>query len=422
MILSVDTLKFLFVIPNYYPQLDIACVSDLINSTAIELTKKGHDVHIMNCLDASSKKLKNCSSEFKAVCLNFEKAHIGLQIHTITSPFKTVDSYFAYLFGSSAYSNHKLHQLVKEIKPDVVHFHAPMFFGHKILYKKGNYLSVYTAHDYWFICQRAYLLKKAKEPCKKQKNCLYCALRSGRPPQFGYYSFTFKRAVKSVDLILTPSLKVKEILSTQLDNKIECVPHFVPDTKQFISPSGYSNFFLYAGTFDVHKGIFDLLEVFNKYSEIKEKLIIVGRGPLQVAIDNFIREHSLQDKVILLGFVDKSLLWSLYKDASALIVPSLNHDPCPTVIMEAFSVGTPVIGSDTGGIPEMVKRIDEALVFPAGNLENLAKILVAYDKRKYSANKIISICQNYFSVEEYVKEYLAVLKSAFDSKLFRQQG
>ncbi|MCW4024559.1 MAG: glycosyltransferase [Candidatus Bathyarchaeota archaeon] len=410
-------MKFLFVFSKYYPKLDIACVSDLINSASIGLIKKGHEVHIMNSLDGSSKSLKNCSSEFNAVARSFEKANPGMFIHTVTSPFKVADSYFAYFFGTSAYMNNQFSKLVKEIQPDVVHFHAPMLFGHQILRKKGDYLSVYTAHDYWFLCQRAYLLKNAKQPCTERKNCFYCALKSHKPPQFGHFFNSFKKAIDDVDLILTPSLKVHEILSSQLKNRIECVPHFVPVQKQVIAPSGYSDFFLFAGALEPHKGILDLIEVFRKYSDqIDKKLVIVGNGSLKATIVNLIQKYSLQTKIILLGYVDKELLWSLYKDASALIVPSLNHDPCPTVVMEAFSVGTPVIGSDTGGIPEMVRKIDGNLVFHTGNNEALMKILSDYKKSRYPSERVKDVCQQYFSVDSYVSLYLKIVENSLSNR------
>jgi len=404
-------MKFLITTPKYYPGLDISCVSDLVNTTAIGLVESGHEVHILNSLDASSRKLRCCSSDWKNSASSYENEHPGLFIHTLTSPFKVADSYYAYLFGSSLYVNKEFTKVIKDVKPDVVHYHAPMFFGHQILRKRGDYLSVYTAHDYWLVCQRAYLLKNGDSPCTVRKNCVLCSIRSRKPPQLGRYTEGYKKAINDIDLILAPSMAVKDRLSLELDTRIECIPHFVPYHKKQIAPSGYSNYFLFSGTLEMHKGIFTLLEAFRKYSDqINANLLITGRGSLEALIQKFISKHGLQNKVICLGWVDKEKLWSLYQDALALVVPSINLDPAPTVIAEALSVGTPVIGSDQGGVPERVGKLDENLIFQSGDVENLGRILKSYKKEKYPAQKVKEVAKKWFSIESYISQYLKILR------------
>lgn len=406
-------LKFLITVPAYYPGPDVSCVSDLINSFATGLSQRGYEVHIMHSLDASASGLSSCSASWKKLVAEWETRYPGLFIHTIKSPLKTADSFMAYLFGGSPYVNKCFSNLVKSIKPDVVHHHAPMFFGHQILRKRDYYLSVYTAHDYWFICQRAYLLKDGQKPCLSKDGCFSCAIRSKKPPQFGRLSKGFKRAINDVDLILTPSICVKETLSTELDVRIECIPHYVPYPKNVVQNSGYSNFFLYAGALGIHKGILTLLESFRRYADnIDGNLLLVGKGPLENYIQKFIVKHNLENKVILLGWVDKEFLWSLYRDASALIVPSLNQDPAPTVVMEALSVGTPVIGSDQGGIPDMIRKLDEKLIFRSGDTKSLGRILTCFNPELYPSHRVKDVCMKNFSVDTYILRYLALIENS----------
>lgn len=405
-------LTFLITAPTYYPGPDISCVSDLINALATGLARRGYTVHIMHSLDAAAPRLRSCSPDWEDIAAKWETEHPGVFIHTLRAPLRVVDSLTAYLFGSSPYVNKQFSNIIKEVKPDVVHHHAPMFFGHQILRKRGDYLSVYTAHDYWLICQRGYLLKDGRRPCDVREKCFSCAIRSRKPPQLGRYLKGFKQAISHIDLILTPSMKVKEILSTELDTQIECIPHYVPYPKQIVESSRYLNYFLYAGALGIHKGVLNLLEAFRKYSnKISAKLVIVGRGPLENHIMRFIVRHNLQSKVILLGWVDKEMLWSLYRDALALVVPSLNQDPAPTVIMEALSVGTPVIGSDRGGIPEIISKLDKGLIFHSEDAESLGKILMNYKKEDYPPQKVKGVCEKWFSAESYISRYLDVLGS-----------
>jgi glycosyltransferase involved in cell wall biosynthesis len=207
-------------------------------------------------------------------------------------------------------------------------------------------------------------------------------------------------------------MKVKEILSANLDTRIECIPHYVPYPKQIVKSSGYSNFFLYAGALGMHKGVLDLLEAFRRYSnKISARLIIVGRGPLENHVMRFVVRHNLQGKVVLLGWIDKEMLWSMYRDALALVVPSLNQDPAPTVIMETLSVGTPAIGSDRGGIPEIISKLDKGLIFHGGDVDGLGRILMNYKKEDYPPQKVGEVCQRWFSAENYVSRYLEIIRS-----------
>lgn len=154
----------------------------------------------------------------------------------------------------------------------------------------------------------------------------------------------------------------------------------------------------------------NLLEVFRRHPhDIGAKLVIVGRGPLENHIVRYVAKHNLQTKVLFLGWVDKETLWSLYRDALALIVPSLNQDPAPTVIMEALSVGTPTIGSDRGGIPEIISKIDKGLIYHSEDLEDLGKILTSYKKENYPPQMVKEVCKKWFSVENYISMYLDVL-------------
>jgi glycosyltransferase involved in cell wall biosynthesis len=75
------------------------------------------------------------------------------------------------------------------------------------------------------------------------------------------------------------------------------------------------------------------------------------------------------------GDLKKEILKSMF-----VILPSTCFDNSPMAIMEAFSLGKPVIGSRIGGIPELVKDGKTGLNFEAGNIEDLrAKIKYLID-------------------------------------------
>ena len=127
--------------------------------------------------------------------------------------------------------------------------------------KIGDYLSLYTAHNYWLICPTERLLKSNGSFCER-KTCFSCSLLHKRPPQIWRRSRSFKESIKNIDAIITPSTFMKERLAQQLDTKISYIPNFITDPPEEIGNSGYSNYFLYAGMLEKIKGILNLLEVF----------------------------------------------------------------------------------------------------------------------------------------------------------------
>jgi glycosyltransferase involved in cell wall biosynthesis len=405
-------LKFLITAPFYYPCPDIVAVSDHVGALAEALASRGYEVHIVHSLDVSVRlcKFYPTTSDWKDMVSKEQREHPGVFIHTLRSPLRVVDPIMTYLFGSSQYVNRQFRSILKEVKPDIVHYFSPKFFGHHILKKHGNYLSVYTASDFWLICPMGYLLKDGQRDCDK-KTCFSCAIRSRKPPELGRYTRSFRRAVYDIDLILVESTLVKEKLGAELNKRIECIPHYLPYEKQEIRPSGYSNYFLFSGQLELSKGVLNLLEAFRRYRDkINAQLIITGRGRLENQIKKFIAKNNIQDKVMFLGWVDKELLWSLYKDALALVVPSIALDPGPMVVVDALSAGTPVIASDRSGYGwDIIRKIDKGLVFNNGDVEGLAEILATFNSEHYPPEELKRICERQFSLQSYVSRYLDIL-------------
>jgi glycosyltransferase involved in cell wall biosynthesis len=171
----------------------------------------------------------------------------------------------------------------------------------------------------------------------------------------------------------------------------------------------YSHYYLFVGMLEIHKGILDLLKVFMKIrNKINAKLVIVGDGSLRNYIERFIEKNSLEKIIIYKGFVDDAQLFGLYTDAKAVIMPSIWPENAPLVALEALSVGTPVIVSNTGGLPEIVEKFDKKLIFrDYSELENL--LLGCYIE-KLSRQKIIETYQKNFSPEAYIKTYFDAIK------------
>jgi glycosyltransferase involved in cell wall biosynthesis len=187
------------------------------------------------------------------------------------------------------------------------------------------------------------------------------------------------------------------------------IPNFAPYPPVHIHKPDHSDYFLFVGVLEEHKGIVNLLELFKKHkNRIEAKLLIVGRGSLQTYVQNFIRRNSLEKSVFYLGFVDNDTLYSLYSGARALVVPSFSLENSPLVALEALSVGTPTIASDSGGLSEIVSKIDRRLVF--GDQTELENLLIGSSEIPFSRERLKEIYERDFSPKAFVTRYLKVIR------------
>ena len=391
---------------TYYPPYHIGGDAVHVKYLSEELVKLGHEVHVMFSLDAYKYK----KPDFKGSLNSIEEIN-GVYLHPLQSPLGKTDLYLTYLFGKSSYVKKRFDGLIEQIKPDVVHHHNIFFLGYDILKKQGDYTNLYTAHDYWLICQRYDLMKYGQSECK-EKSCFSCTLLSKRLPQIWRSSEGYKEAIGDVDTIIAPSNFMKEKLLDWLSVKANIVniSNFVPLPPEEIKNSGCSNYFLYVGVLERHKGVCNLFKVFKEYSkQIDSKLIIVGKGSLKEKIEEYIFKNNLENKVIVMGWVSDEMLWSLYNDALALVVPSLWPENNPLVALEALSVGTPVIGTNVGGLGEIIGKLDKNLIFKGDGLEEIRMILE--NGNLFCKERNREVYDRWYSPGEYLKAY----KGCFDA-------
>lgn len=316
-------------------------------------------------------------------------------------------AYTAYLTGNSAPVTKEFRRLIKGINPDVVHHHNISLLGYGILKKQKNYLNLYTAHDYWLMCQRNDLMKNNLAVCESP-SCFSCSLKSRRPWQLWRHQPSFKQALRDIDLFIAPSDYLKGQILKQVPLKAVTLPNFVAAPPSSLAPSGFSGFFLYASVLEAHKGILQLLKLFEENSWSR-KLVIVGNGSLKEPIRREIAQRGLEQKVALLGWVDDAALFGLLRDAEALVLPSMWPENSPLIALEAYSVGTPVIGSNYGGLPEIVKKVDEHLIFN-GQTE-LKGLLEQFSKNQYPTADIQKVYADNFSPAVYVERYLKQIQT-----------
>lgn len=125
----------------------------------------------------------------------------------------------------------------------------------------------------------------------------------------------------------------------------------------------------YIGRLSPEKGVATLIEAWLK-ADTDGKLIIAGNGPDLERLHFLSKDHP---SILFVGQVASPKVLEIMATSLAVIIPSIWDEPFGRTVIEAFSVGTPVIGSQKGGIAEIIQHGESGLLFPAGSVDLLAK-------------------------------------------------
>lgn len=283
-------------------------------------------------------------------------------------------------------SHDKLKHTLKEVKPQVVHFHNTFPLISPSAYYACQELGipvVQTLDNQRLICPAASFYRDGKL-------CLDCLGKT--PPWPGvlhacYHDSRLHTAVVASMLtfhrwLRTWQTKVNVFLcSTHFYRdlfvraglpfeKLVVMPHFVQEPPQFNSnkrPGGYA---LFVGRLDPEKGVKTLLEA---WKGLDIPLKIRGNGRLDEMARMFIKQHQI-DMVEFVGRLEGHELSELIGNARFLVVPSEGYyETFGMVIVEAYSRGVPVVASNIGVVPELVTDKHTGLLFEAGNALDLAE-------------------------------------------------
>ncbi len=287
----------------------------------------------------------------------------------------------------STEAKRKLEQLIQKTKPDVAHLHI---FQHQLspsildVLKKYKIPVVYTAHDLKMLCLN-YVMMTGGEVCEKCKggrylNCLKqrcvkdSALKSAINVAEGYLH-KWRKSYDVVDKIITPSkfYADKFVEFGVAKERVMHLPNFLGRECPVVNKSEDSlEYFLYFGRLSREKGILTLIKAVEGTDM---KLSIVGGGPCREEIEAYIAEHGLKN-VKLLGFQSGQALIDVVGNARAVVLPSEWYENGPYSAIEALQLGRPIIGSEIGGIPELVDG--NGCTFQHGNVEELRKCLTTF--------------------------------------------
>lgn len=135
------------------------------------------------------------------------------------------------------------------------------------------------------------------------------------------------------------------------------------------------------------------------------KYVVAGEGEERENLENMAKELNIQEKIIFLGFVENAKSLIPYSDI--FIMPSRTEN-LPFALLEAGSYNKPIIATSVGGIPEIIKDMDNGILVhpekPKELSEAIKYLIENKEKREHMAHKIKDKIKKNFSFEKTLKE------------------
>jgi glycosyltransferase involved in cell wall biosynthesis len=300
------------------------------------------------------------------------------------TPLEKLQAAGRVLYSSEA--RRKISEIIDQTHPDIAHIHliyhqiSPSFLPDL---RKKSIPIIQTLHDYKPICP-TYSMVANNEICERCKGkhfyhatllrCNHGSFIGSALSSTEMYLHHALRYYDLPDIYIAPSdfMRKKMIQYGIPAKKLVHVPNFIDINYAFEEKNIKKKQFIYVGRLVHIKGLSTLLDAMKILGLSDYRLIIVGDGPERPALENYIKKHNITN-IEFVGYKNKDEVNQLLTQSQFSILPSIVYENCPLSILESMAVGTPVIGSRIGGIPELINDGVDGFLFEPKNPEDLAK-------------------------------------------------
>lgn len=387
-------------VTTFYPPYHFGGDGTFVRALSRALIARGHEVEVVHCEDAYLLAGKPVPPDSAA-------ADDGIVVHRLKSRFGPLSPLITQQTGHPGLKTRTLREILD--RPfDVVHFHnVSLVGGPSVLGMSRAPVTLYTMHEHWLLCPTHIFWKDRSRPCDA-KQCIRCCIKSRLPPQAWRYTGLIQRAAANVDLFLSPSEYTARLHRESGIAPVQVLPHFstlAPPPSPKERKAGKPGF-LFVGRVTASKGIAELLAQFARYPEYD--IDVVGDGDLRAALERKYREHP---HIRFLGPCPQSDLVERYRNATALVFPSLAPESFGLTIAEAFACGTPAIVRNAGGSRELVDATGGGIVYGSDAELVAALRLIAGDADLQAdlSRRARAGFERLYTEERHVKDYLALV-------------
>lgn len=303
-------------------------------------------------------------------------------------------------------------KILDDFKPDVVHLQNIHSYLSPIIAKQAKEFGckvIWTLHDYKLLCPSYSCLREGK-PCELCYNnkinvlkhrCMKGSLVASVLAYLEALRWNRKWIERYVDSFVCPSAFMAKKMAQGGFNsdKLNIICNFVdPDKLKLLREmpnETREEYYTYVGRLSEEKGVATLLEVAK---QLPYKLKVAGGGPLA---DTFKVEYADCDNIEFLGHQNATQVAELLSKAKFSVVPSECYENNPLSAIESLCAGTPVVGANIGGIPELIDDNNTGYIFESGNKGALTNAINSAFEKEWDSKVIKSVSIDAFSPEKY---------------------
>jgi len=249
----------------------------------------------------------------------------------------------------------EVYKLIRKINPDIVHLHSTKagWIGRvsSFLARKKN---IFTAHGWCFTegvsSSRKIVGIRVEKILGKITDKIICVSNYDKSLAINYN--------------VIDHTKLEVVYNGVKNGEISQVDEWLAKNEAVIKV-------IMVARFSEPKDHMTVIKAISKLED-KFKLYFVGDGPTLLGAKNLVEQMDIKDRVTFLGHRDdiQKLLLS-----SDVFILSSKYEGLPISIIEAMRAGLPVIGSDVGGVSELIDNGKNGFLFKAGDDRKLAEII-----------------------------------------------
>lgn len=299
-------------------------------------------------------------------------------------------------------------KIINKFKPDIVHLnniHSQLSPVIAEIAHQNNIKTIWTLHDYKLICPRYDFLNNNLQICEKcfhdnksilKNKCMKGSMIASIIAYLESVKWNRKTIDNITDKFIAPSQFMADMMIKAGFNKekIHVMHNFIDSSKfEDIKEVTRKTYYCYVGRISHEKGVETLIQAANC---LKYKLKIIGSGPLEAEL-----KKKANSNIEFLGYKNWDEIKSIISQSKFTVVPSEWYENNPFSIIESLCTGTPVLGANIGGIPELIDNNVNGMTFVSKDITMLKQKISDMFMHNFEYSDIKKCAIRKFNSESY---------------------
>jgi len=306
--------------------------------------------------------------------------------------------------------------VLEDFKPDIVHTHSLLDVSTRVwpATKAYGVPIVHTLRDFDLVCGNAAMFMNGRRCSARHVKCRAFTFMKAR------HHFCVNAVVGVGTEILETHFKLGYFahVPSRFRRVIwnPAVVEGIDETYRKPSLDGQPFTFGYLGRINIEKGVGTLLNACRRLPAGNWRLLVAGKEASEAAS---LKHLAAGLPVEFIGFVSPR---ALFDSIDLLVVPSIWAEPLPRTILEAYAAGVPVIGANSGGIPDLIGQHNAEWLFAPGDDGALAGLM---QNVIHGGREALPRRQNFTSIvnetqpEKVAARYLSLYEEVIESTQMR---